>query len=235
MVRFVLLLILFNLASLCGAQVVLEEGKVLYDITYDSLAPSLKSNMGYLAKDAAMYFKGKKSRAEMGVGPFGKNVTINDQEAKNMTILLNVFGKKMALVKTDSEMVAFKNMMAKDSLPTEVILTGESKKILGYTCKKALIKRYPKSQSPQTTEVWFTPQIRPFYVDPDPAFKKLDGLLMDFRINQDGNIVHIKAKLVLPAPIDDSLFVIPKDYQFVTESELTRIMNMLMMERQKGN
>lgn len=235
MVRIAFFALFLGIANLLMAQVVLEEGKVLYDITYDSLAPSLKSNMGYLAKDAAMYFKGKKSRAEMGVGPFGKNVTINDQEAKNMTILLNVFGKKMALVKTDSEMVAFKNTMVKDSLPTEVILTGDTKKILGYACKKAIIKRYPKYQGVQTTEVWFTPQIRPFYVDPDPAFKKLDGLLMDFRINQDGNIVHIKAKLVLPAPIDDSLFLIPKDYQFVTESELTRIMNMLMMERQKGN
>jgi GLPGLI family protein len=140
----------------------------------------------------------------------------------------------MAMVKTDSEMVAFKNMMIKDSLPTEVIVTGETKKILGYLCKKAIIKRSPIGQKENVSEVWFTPQIRPFYVDPDPAFKKLDGLLMDFRINQDGNIVHIKAKLVMPAPIDDSIFIVPKDYQFVTEAELTRIMNVLMMERQNG-
>jgi GLPGLI family protein len=116
-----------------------------------------------------------------------------------------------------------------------VIVTGETKKILGYLCKKAIIKRYPIGQKVNTSEVWFTQQIRPFYVDPDPAFKKLDGLLMDFRINQDGNIVHIKAKLVMSAPIDDSLFIVPKDYQFVNETELTRIMNVLMMERQNGN
>lgn len=235
MVRFILIGFFIAFSSLLSAQVVLEEGKVLYDISYDSLSPSLKSNMGYLAKDAAMYFKGTKSRTEMGVGPFGKNVTINDQEAKTLTILLNVFSKKMAMVKTDSEMVAFKNMMIKDSLPTEVIVTGETKKILGYLCKKAIIKRYPIGQKVNTSEVWFTQQIRPFYVDPDPAFKKLDGLLMDFRINQDGNIVHIKAKLVMSAPIDDSLFIVPKDYQFVNETELTRIMNVLMMERQNGN
>ncbi len=132
MVRFILFGIFVAFSGFLSAQVVLDEGKVLYDITYDSLSPSLKSNMGYLAKDAAMYFKGTKSRTEMGVGPFGKNVTINDQDAKTLTILLNVFNKKMAMVKTDSEMVAFKNMMIKDSLPTEVIVTGETKKILGY-------------------------------------------------------------------------------------------------------
>jgi hypothetical protein len=38
----------------------------------------------------------------------------------------------------------------------------------------------------------------------------------------------------MPAPIDDSIFIVPKDYQFVTEAELTRIMNVLMMERQNG-
>lgn len=235
MVRFGLILIVgfFGFIQSLLAQVRLGEGKIIYDITYDSLPAELLSSQSYLAKDAVIYFKGNKSRTEMGVGPFGKNVTISDQSTGSYTILLNVFKKRMALHKSDSEMQEFRKSMGLDTLQSEVELTNEVKKIQGYQAKKAIIRR-KTSKGIAVNEVWYTPDIQPFYVDQDPALKKIDGMLLDFTIQQEKLKMRIRVRAVFPAPIDDSLFEVPGNYQHVTEAELTRIMNLLLLERNEG-
>lgn len=214
------------------SQVRLSEGKIIYDISYDSIPQELLSTQSYLAKDAVIYFKGTKSRTEMGVGPFGKNVTISDQSKGTYTILLKVFDKRMALHKTDSDMQEFRKSMGLDTLKADVEITNETKKIQGYLAKKALIKRHT-SKGPLVTEVWYCPDIQPFYVEQDPALKKIDGMLLEFSIQQEKIKMNIRVRAVFPAPIDDSLFEVPDNYQHVTEAELTRIMSLLMLE--KGN
>jgi hypothetical protein len=80
---------------------------------------------------------------EMGIAGMGKNTTIYNGNTKETVILLNLFGKKLALKKSDSEMVAFKKTIIPDSIKvtSSVTLFPDTKKIAGYVCQKAMVKQ----------------------------------------------------------------------------------------------
>lgn len=216
---------MFLLPTLGMAQTTLTEGKLFYDISYPNLSPVMRRNEHMLPHDASLYFKNNLTRLEMGIGGMGKNSTIYNRETKVTTILLNIKGRKFALVQTDSQMTEVKKQMNPDTITYKfsVLLKDEYKTIAERKCRKALVYKVAGKDT-LINECWFTNELPPYNTENDPNFKLIDGFLMQYTIQENGMTMVMKVKMVLPVPIENSLFEIPSTYQKVNEEELNRLL-----------
>lgn len=216
---------MFLLPTLGMAQTTLTEGKLFYDISYPNLSPDMRRNEHMLPHDASLYFKNNLTRLEMGIGGMGKNSTIYNRETKVTTILLNIKGRKFALVQTDSQMAEVKKQMNPDTTTYtySVLVKDEYKTIADRKCRKALIYKV-SGKDTITNECWFTKELPPYNTENDPNFKLIDGFLMQYTIQENGMTMVMKVKMVLPVPIENSQFEIPSTYQKVNEEELNRLL-----------
>jgi hypothetical protein len=217
------LLISFKCAFL---QNIVKEGKILYAISYQNLPPEMLRNEHMLPHDASFYFKGSKTRMEMGISGIGKNTTIYDGDSARNIILLNIKGKKFALIKSDSEMVEIrKSMSPKDSNSTflGVNIVDEYKKIVDFNCQKAIVTRKVNGITKETI-CWFTKDIPPYNTQNDPNLKSIPGFLMQYSLLESGISMTMTVKLVMKLPIENSYFEIPAGYQVVSEKELNNIL-----------
>jgi len=213
------------ISSNAWSQVVIKEGKLFYDISYQNLNADVKRNEHLLPHDASFYFKDKKTRMEMGLGGKGKNSTIYNGETKKTTVLLNIFGKKFALIQTDSELVVVKKSLRTDTITkeTSVVVVDEFKTIADKRCQKALV--YIKTPYDTTiNECWFTKELPPYNTENDENLKSINGFLMQYSITENGMTMIMKVKMIQSIPIEDKMFEIPATYQVVTEQELNLLL-----------
>src|SRR4029079_3478603 len=103
---------------------------------------------------------------------FGNNITILDHKNKKTTTLMEMMGKKMGFYSTEDDEKAMR--ARQDSIRArrthslqkigitvappkkpEVVYTEETKKIAGYTCKKAIIKTKNRQGEVSEATVWY--------------------------------------------------------------------------------
>ncbi|MDP3928776.1 MAG: DUF4412 domain-containing protein [Bacteroidota bacterium] len=224
--KIILFSFLFIWAKAAFLQNVLREGKILYDISYQNLPAEMRRNEHMLPHDASFYFKGEKTRMEMGISGMGKNTTIYNGDSATNTVLLNIKGKKFALIKSDSEMVEVRQSFAPNDSNYAflgVTVVNEFKKIVDFNCQKAIVKRKVNGII-QETICWFTKEIPPYNTKNDPNLHDIPGFLMQYSMTENGMSMTMTVKLVMRVPIEDSYFEIPQGYQIVSEKELNRIL-----------
>jgi hypothetical protein len=228
MVKNILILLLVVFTKIGIAQTKIQEGKILFDITYEDVPVQLQSKVEQLAKDAVIYFKDKKSRTEMGLGAFGKNTTIVDKDSNIIYVLLNVFGNRFALKKSTEELLQMNNAQLKILQPE---LQNDIRTIAGYSCKHIVIKSVTNNDTSET-HCWYAPQISPINFNNDPNFEKIEGMVLEYDMHADQMKIHLKAKEVIQQTIEASLFKVPLNYQLVDEAELNRRMQVIMNKGQ---
>ncbi len=224
MVRCFLLLVLSHYFMGLQAQNVLKEGKVLFDINYENVPVQYQSKVEQLAKDAVIYFKGNKSRTEMGIGIFGKNTTIVDKDSNTVYVLLTVFGNRFALKKTTQELTQLKNP---NQLLLKPVLLPDDRVIAGFKCKHLVLKTVMQSDTLES-HCWYSPEIIPINFNNDPSFEQIEGMVLEFYIQADQMKIHLKAKEVASVPIESTQFKVPINYQMLDEVELNKRMEAIM-------
>ena len=112
-----------------------QELTVKYEITMKSDDPDVQSQLGMMQGSTLQIFtKGKKSRTEMNMGGLMTTTTILDSDKKKGVLIMDgMLGKQAA---TFDEDLAKKD---EEEMDYEVELVDETKVILGYTCKKAIV------------------------------------------------------------------------------------------------
>ena len=231
--KLILVLLLLISSKIAYVQNKVKEGKILYDISYQHLPPEMLRNEHLLPHDASFYFKGERTRMEMGISGMGKNTTIYHGDSAKNIVLLNLRGKKFALIKSDSEMLEIrKSMMPTDSSNklVEVKIVEEFKKISEFNCQKAIVTRN-KNGINQESSCWFTRDIAPYNTKNDPNLAAIPGFLMQYSMIENGINMTMTVKMVMKVPIEDHFFEIPIGYRIVTEQELNKIL-MLMQTGQ---
>lgn len=107
-----------------------------------------------------MYIGEKFSRVDVNMGSLASNKTVVDIEnKKTLTLSTSMMGK------TATE-IDFSKEEEKDEDKPEIKLTDETKKIAGYTCKKAIIIMDDGTEA----EIWYTEEI---------SAEKLKGTKLD--------------------------------------------------------
>ena len=157
----------------------------------------------------------------------GKTVSISDNTKKEVVVLMDLMGKKMALRQTEADQNKKDEELKKNGqYPTDikVIKSAERKMIAGYNCHKATLT-YKLNGQTESMECWYTPELPRMLSNMDnPAMRSIEGFMMEYNISQGGMKMRIRAKSVKPLPVSDKLFLIPSDYKMMSMEEVQQMM-----------
>ncbi|HRN58296.1 MAG TPA: hypothetical protein PLL71_17675 [Agriterribacter sp.] len=204
---------------------------------------------GGMESKSTVYVKGDMIKT-YNESDFGNTTVIIDKKNKKTTTLTEAMGRKTGFYSTEAEEAAMRQRM--DSMrqargqqennpnnqapETEIINSNETKKIAGYTCKKAVIQT--KSRQGVITEavVWYTPDFKmppgyPVAGNTGGGFgrgmrgqrgggfgisglDKIDGFVMGYEVKRpNGFEMSMEVtKVTLNPAIEDKVFEIPKGF-----------------------
>jgi GLPGLI family protein len=199
-------------------------------------------NFGDGETKATTYLKNDMVKTVMKTD-MGRTTVIRNNGTKLTTTLIEMMGNKTGFYITDSEQVVMREKMdsmmksrRKDSAehtlpantpnPVNVIVTDETKKIAGYTCKKAYLVTTHILGIKDSVAVWFTPDIRLENVTSTGGLSgfgnmgtingldKIDGFVMSYetKMRRDRRMVVEVTKIDTSKDVADKEFVIPKDF-----------------------
>jgi hypothetical protein len=205
---------------------------------------------------STMYYTPNYMKVESS-SDFGNNTVITDRVNKKTTTLIEAMGRKTGFYSSDADDQAMKaksdslRELKKDSLKAmgitfkenkpEISYVEETKKIAGYTCKKAILKS--KGQNGETNEsiVWYNPE---FKISPASSaqnntqgfgggrgrmmmggiqgLEQIEGFPMEYEITRsNGFMIHMTVlKVQTDASIDEKTFEIPKGFDLKPMSSL---------------
>lgn len=192
----------------------------------------------------------------------GRTTIIRDNQKKLTTTLFEIMGTRNGFYATDEEMESGRKSMdsmmragaANDTSrkvvrPAEppkinISVTDETKKIAGYTCKKAYIITTRILGIKDTSVAWFTPDVKINNVsstgggmtsimsmgsptsNPMAGLEQIDGFVMRFETKMRRNrIMNVEVtKLEIEKDVADKEFNIPKDFDVKPMSEMRNMM-----------
>lgn len=210
---------------------------------------------GGIESSTTVYFKGDmiKTHSE---SDFGNTTVIIDKKNKKTTTLTEAMGRKTGFYTTAADEAAMRQRMDSmrqergqpansESGETEIINSNETKKIAGYTCKKAILKTPTRQGTTNEAIVWYTPDFKmaPGYpAAGNPAgggfgrgmrgqrgagfgmagLDKIDGFVMGYEVKRpNGFEMNMQVtKIELDPVIEDKVFDIPKGYDIKPLKEM---------------
>lgn len=190
------------------------EGVITYNISISG--PNLSAELtAMFPKTMTLTVKGSDSRNE-AVSAMGTMVEITNYSKKLTITLMGMMGKKVAIKKTLDEVT---KDMGNDPKPV-VQMTGETKDIAGYKCKKAIITIDNKGKK-ITIDAWFTDELGGKELNwGNSVYRDIEGMLMEYSVVEQGMTMKYSAASVEKKAVSDSEFEIPADYTLTTEAEL---------------
>ena len=179
----------------------------------------------------------------------GRSTVIRDNAKKITTTLMEMMGNKTGFYATDEDQANMRKRMDSmmqatrnssdtstrrvvrpEEVPTEIAYTEETKKIAGYTCKKAYIISTRFLGIKDSAAIWYTPEIKlqnisstggmsgfgsfNFGNSVTNSFSKINGFVMSYETKMGRNrrmVVEVN-KIDTGKEIADKEFDIPKDF-----------------------
>ncbi|MFA5574453.1 MAG: DUF4412 domain-containing protein [Brumimicrobium sp.] len=196
-------------------------GSISYDAYLSSDNPQFKQMLGQMEESSTvdMYFTDGKLRTDMVIPNFSTTNTIAVKEEENGLMLMdNSFLGKIAIVITSED----KEKQQEQSDKVDVkLIDGETKKILGYDCKKAIISVENQGEF----ELWYTEEIVPEIREGQFLYEEIKGLPLEMTTKMMGMDIKLEAysfKDKLSKKQKENLFSleIPKGYTVKTFEDL---------------
>jgi len=210
-----------------SAQPILNQGKVVFGITYKNLPPVMVLQQKYLPKQTTIYFKDSLVRIELGSTGSIQNITIQNTFNGVIYVLLNLFDKKYALIKHDSDLIAMQKELSTDTIKYNkalFILDSVTRNIAGYKCIKAVSVKTSLTDTVKT-ECWFTKNLPALNVRNNPDFNRIPGFLMQYSATENGITTTFTAKSIVNVLVDDAMFKIPQEYELISQKDFVEIIN----------
>lgn len=190
------------------------EGVITYKISYPD-SKFTESQLAMFPKMMTVTVKGTKAKTEMKTG-MGNQTEITDYAEKTKVALIDMMGQKYAIKETMAEI---QKEIDKEPKAT-VEVTSETKTIVGYVCKKAIITTNDDGEK-ATFEVWFTSDLGSKEINFDnPLYKDIDGMLMEFTLKQPQFTMMFTVSNIEKKNVAAKEFEIPSEYTFTTKEEL---------------
>ena len=190
------------------------EGVITYKITYPDNKFS-ESQMAMFPKVMIITIKGDQARSEIQT-PMGPQIEITNYAEKSKVGLINMMGQKYAITETSDQI-----MEDLKEEPTPVVeITGETRTIAGYTCKKAIVT-VNDNGSATKYDGWFTEDFGAENPNFDnPIYKDINGVMMEFSMVTPQFTMVFSAISVEKKKVSSKEFDIPADYTVTTKEEL---------------
>lgn len=195
----------------------ITQGIIEYEVTY----PALDSNdimLEMLPDKMIMKFKDKKfvSNMSAGAGLIEMGVMINGED-RTMFNLVKIFGDRYVLKLKGNDVKemtdVFPPFQLKELKEDMVIADAQCKKVLldfGISKSESFIFYYTdeiKVENPN----WYTP------------YNEIEGVLLDYRIENYSMNMRLKAVKITPQEIDDKEFELDDRYQELSKEEFDEV------------
>ncbi len=187
-------------------------GVISFNISFEGreLEPNEKAQMPTEIK--TYYGKDNLIRTDQ-ISAMGSVSSISNTATNESTVLFDMMGQKMAVKSTKKEY----DESVKD-LKYDVTYTDDTKTILGYKCKKAIVK----DKDGKEMTVYYTQDINVNNPNANnPAFKDIKGVALEYtQPTADEDLtLHLTAKEVKKSKVKKSMFTIPAGYKTITKEE----------------
>jgi GLPGLI family protein len=208
----------FYLIGCDGKSTEKSEGIIYYKVTY----PKMDKNnfmFEFMPKKMEMIFKNDKYMTNLsaGMGLF-KTSFLVDKGEKEFSQLVKLVDKKYILTLKDEKIEE-----SLKHLPSFTIeQTDDTKKILEYICKKAIITMNDGSNDAFT--IFYTDQINIESPNWCNQFKGIDGVMLEYQYEKYDVCMRFTATKIAYKKIDDSEFEIDKSYVSLSEADLDKEM-----------
>ena len=193
-----------------------EEGKILYKITYPAGFED-KWMERLMPKEMNFYFNPDFVKTEMifGLGMIQINY-LADNQNKTLNELLKFMKKKSFAYRDSISINDFLQTLPKHNIQ----FLPDTLTIAGFLCKKAIVQ--VEDSVPYTFDCWYTNQIKinkPNWCTP---FKEIDGVLMQYQVKRFNILMEFKAQNVEMLKQEKEVFTVPENYITVTPEEMQR-------------
>ena len=199
---FLCLFLLCSCMVLSGQTRVVAECTVSYGISVDASAEMDKEAVEMLrASSKTVYIKGNDSRVDLVSSSFLQTM-IYDKTTGN-AVILRELGANKFMTRLDSK--AWVKLNEKYNGMT-ISYVNETKKILGYECKKAMLQLQNGSSFTAYYATAIAPSVREF----EYQFKDIPGFVLEYETQEGGvqKITYTATKINLN-PVQASRFDIP--------------------------
>ena len=192
-----LLLIVF--VQINAQQRTVAECTINYTIAADS---SDKTNINASLKGTTktVYIKGNDTRTDVISPSFSQSVYY-DKTSGN-AVVLREFGNNKVMTKLSKSQWIEKNKKFEDAT---INIVGDTKIILGYECKKAIIQNKDSS----TIIVYYATAITPSVKEFEYQFKNIPGLVLEYDVQEGGKTIKYVATKINLNPVQVSKFDLP--------------------------
>lgn len=215
-----ILIIIFSFYLLsCGGKTSEDSaGEISYKVSYPKMD---KDNFmfEFMPKKMELIFKNDRyvTNLSAGMGLF-KTSFIVDKHEKEFSQLVKLVDKKYKLTLKDEKI---EESIAQ--LPKLVFEHAEeTKKILGYDCKKVIVTIDDGSNDAFT--VFYTNEINIDTPNWCNQFKEIDGVMLEYQYEKHGVCMRFTADKIAFKKVDDSVFDIDEKYVPLSEEDLNNEM-----------
>lgn len=216
MKKVLLALFAVSIATLTFASLPKEfKGTITYKITYEGDEIN-EQMLTYLPKTMMTYFRDKLTRTDLIMG-MGKTIKIKDGEDKSVVSLFDMMGQKVGFT---SDYEEIKESM-KDEPDSEIEIRNETKEILGYECKRAVIKVEGPGGKTVRMNAWFTEELgdNSNYFD-TPEFRDIKGIMLQFEMHAPQFNMIFTAADIDTKKVSKKQFEIPEGYEMRSKEEI---------------
>ena len=200
-VLLILGICLVNNLLVVAQQRVVAECTVAYQVTFEDVNVNKDVQNALQLSSKTVYIKGNDCRIDLTSPSLNQSVIY--EKLNGSAIVLREFGNNKFMTKLSPEKWMAANKQYKDMT---ISLIDETKIILGYDCKKAMLNL--KDGTVYT--IYYATTIIPSVKEFEYPFKDLPGFVLEYQIKEIGEtIVHYKAVNINLSPVQASKFDVP--------------------------
>lgn len=191
-------LLSFTFLSIKAQQRIVAECTINYSVELDTSVGN--TNSFWASASKVVYIKGNDCRTDL-ISPTFSQTVLYDKGSGNAVVLREIGNNKL-ITKLSKKQWLEKNKKFDSSAIT---FYSDTKTLLGYECKKAIISYKDGSQ----TSVYYTPTIIPSVKEYEFSFKDVPGLVLEYETFEGINKVKYIANKIDLSPVTSSKFDVP--------------------------
>lgn len=191
----------------------ISEGVIEYEVSYPEL-DSGNIMLEMLPNKMVMHFKDNKFKSELktAAGIIEMSV-MADSKSEEMYNLVKIFSDYYALKMNKAEALILTNTLPRFKIND----LNESVTIAEASCKK--IELDFQGAKEDNYIFCYTDEIEIASPNWCTPYGAIDGVFLDYIVENYGMVMRLKAVKIYPEDIDDSFFDIDKDYKFISVEE----------------
>ena len=195
-------------------------GQVSYDVFVSSDDPQTQSYIGNREGSILeLFFHERKINSELFMGEFMTTTTISHENKDTVLVLLDGMMGQIAMKSTEDDMSDEQKLaMSK----RDVELVDETKEIMGYDCKKAIVTGADDKEA----VVWYTTEIVPSYRGGQYMYEDIPGVPLEINSSwgkMDLKMVAFEYKKKIKKPEKVFSLEVPNGFVLRTAEEMKQM------------